>query len=586
MERSRPRGPSRLRTALLVGLGALLAACQHTAPSSTPTGDAIVVAIEPATAQLAPGQSQSFTATVTGTDDNTVTWTATCGTTEGDGASITYTAPADVGTCELTATSTAEPSATATATITVTGTLGVAITSHTDGERIFGSRTIALTGTASNVTEVEVLLGGSLVATVDVVSGAFEAEVTLADNANTLRVQTTDALLGDDVELVYPWVNATTFRPMDVVIGQADTASNAAGISATQLGPNTHAKPVFVGGILYVPDAFNNRVLGYFGLPTDDGAAADFVLGQPSFTTNNPGDAEAGGGTTARTLYCPTAVASDGARLFVADACHSRILIYNALPTTSYAPADVVVGQATMSALESTTCSFDAPFGYVTRVAVGGGRLVVPDSTGNRVLVWNSIPTENGTEPDLVLGQPRAGATCVANDDDQDGVEGQPTARTLHAPWDAWTDGDRLLVADRNNHRVLLWETFPTTDFAPADVVIGQASMTTGAPGFSAAGFGAANTVASNGNQILIADYDKNRVLVYDAFPSTNGAAANAVLGQSTFRNVTANDDDQNSIEDDTPSARTLGRPFGAWMGEGVMVVNDFGNNRYALFVD
>ena len=461
----------------------------------------------------------------------------------------------------------------------------VAITSHTDGERVFGSRIVSLAGAAPNVAAVEVFLDGSLVATVDVVGDAFEAEVTLADNANALRVQTTDALVGDDVELVYPWVNATTFRPMDVVIGQADTTSNASGRSATQLAMSTHATPVFVGGILYVPDAPNNRVLGYVGLPTDDGAAADFVLGQPSFTTNSPSDPDTGEGS-ARTLYCPTAVASDGTRLFVADACRSRVLIHNALPTTSYAPADVVVGQATMSALESTPCSLDAPFAYVSRVAVGGGRLVVPDATGNRVLVWNTIPTEDGTEPDLVLGQPRSGATCVANDDDQDGTEGDPTARTLNAPWDAWTDGDRLLVADGDNHRVLLWETFPTSDFAPADVVIGQASMTTGAPGLGATGFGPAYTVASNGNQILIADYDRNRVLVYDAFPSTNGAAADAVLGQSTFRNVTANDDDQNSVEDDDPTARTLGRPFGAWMGEGVMVVNDFGNNRYALFVD
>lgn len=162
--------------------------------------------------------------------------------------------------------------------------------------------------------------------------------------------------------------------------------------------------------------------------------------------------------------------ASDGTRLLVADACNNRILVYDALPTTTFAPADVVIGQATMTETACTACSLDEPFNYVERLAVGGGRLVVAEWFGHHVLVWNSIPTANGVEPDLVLGQPGTGATCVANDDDQNGVSGDPSGRTFNRPWDTWTDGDRLLVTDYDNHRVLLWESFPTSDFTPADV--------------------------------------------------------------------------------------------------------------------
>ena len=315
----------------------------------------------------------------------------------------------------------------------------VEITSHVDGQRIFGSRTITLAGTASNTSQVEVLLDGSVVATVAVVADAFAADVTLGANLNVVRVQTLDALVGEEIDLVYPWVDATTFRPMDLVIGQVDKTSRASGASATQLGTSTHGTPLYVAGILDVPDASNNRVLGFFGLPMADGAAADFVLGQASFTAKTANDDDQDGARdatpSARTVWCPSALASDGTRLLVADACNRRILIYDAIPTTSFAPADVVVGQATMTAAAFTTCSMDEPFAFVERLAVGGGKLVVPEYTGQRVLVWTSIPTANGTEPDLVLGQPGSGATCMENDDDQDGVPGDPSARTFFNPW-------------------------------------------------------------------------------------------------------------------------------------------------------
>ena len=466
----------------------------------------------------------------------------------------------------------------------------VEITSHTDGQRIFGSRTITVAGTATNTPQVQIVQNGTIVATVAVVADAFTANVTLGDNLNELRVQTPNALVGDDLDLVYPWVDATTFRPMDIVIGQPDKTSNLVGASATQLGNFPYGTAAFVGGILYVPDCSNHRVLGYVGLPTSDGAAADFVLGQASFTANTSNDDDQDGvddgAPTARTMSCPSAVASDGTRLLVADATNARILVYNALPTTSFAPADVVIGQSSMTTNDYTYCSLDAPFAYLERLAVGGGKLVVPEYSGHRVLIWNTIPTTNGVEPDLVLGQPRTSATCVFNDDDQDGSNGDPSARTFYNPWDAWTDGERLLVADYDNYRVLLWNTFPTSDFAPADVVIGQSSMTNRTVGAGATGFDYAYTVASNGNQILVPDYERSRVLVYNAFPTSDGAAADAVLGQASFANTTRNDDDQDGVSDAGPSARTVGRSYGVWMGEGVMIVNDYGNSRYALYVD
>ena len=67
----------------------------------------------------------------------------------------------------------------------------------------------------------------------------------------------------------------------------------------------------------------------------------------------------------------------------------------------------------------------------------------------------------------MVLGQ-NSFTNCIANDDDQDGADdGVPTARTLASPTGVWSDGTRLVVADKSNNRVLIWNSFPTTNFTP-----------------------------------------------------------------------------------------------------------------------
>jgi len=466
----------------------------------------------------------------------------------------------------------------------------ITVTSHVDGQRVFGSRNITLAGTAQGVDEVRVRFNGTEVDVVPVTAGAFSIAIVLGDNASDLRVETLDGLVGVDLELVFPAVDAWTFRPADVVVGQPTKSAAEVGLSATRFGGKTFAQGLLVNGILYLPDPANHRILGYLGLPESDGAAADFVLGQSSFGANAYNDDDQDGSPdaapTARTLRSPTGVASDGTRLFVADGANRRVLIYQQLPTSTFTPADIVVGQASMDATAYTACSLDTPFSFARRVAVGGGKLLVTDEVGHRVLVWSTIPTTNGAEPDLTLGQPRSNATCAANDANQDGVSSDRSARTLYVPQDVWTDGQRVLVADTSNSRVLLWQSFPTVSFAPADVVIGQDSMTERVVDVSATSVGMVEGVASNGNQIAIADNARSRVLIYNAFPTANGAAASRVLGQSNFFATTPNDDNQDGVQDATPSARTLSRPQGVWMGEGVLLVSDTNNRRYLLFVD
>jgi len=81
---------------------------------------AVAVMVSPSSVTLPVNGTQSFTATVTGASDTSVTWGASCGSISGSGNTVSYTAPATAGECEVTATSVADSSKNATASVTVT----------------------------------------------------------------------------------------------------------------------------------------------------------------------------------------------------------------------------------------------------------------------------------------------------------------------------------------------------------------------------------------------------------------------------------------------------------------------------------
>ncbi len=80
---------------------------------------AATITLTPDQATLLTGETRTFTATLTGISDTTVTWTTTCGTITGTSNTITFTAPATPTTCTITTTSALEDELSATATVTV-----------------------------------------------------------------------------------------------------------------------------------------------------------------------------------------------------------------------------------------------------------------------------------------------------------------------------------------------------------------------------------------------------------------------------------------------------------------------------------
>jgi hypothetical protein len=81
----------------------------------------VSVSVAPLSVTVPVNGTQSFTATVTGASDTSVTWGPSCGSISGSGNTVTYTAPATAGECDVTATSVADSSKSASASVTVDG---------------------------------------------------------------------------------------------------------------------------------------------------------------------------------------------------------------------------------------------------------------------------------------------------------------------------------------------------------------------------------------------------------------------------------------------------------------------------------
>jgi DNA-binding beta-propeller fold protein YncE len=103
------------------------------------------------------------------------------------------------------------------------------------------------------------------------------------------------------------------------VIGQPNLTSSAAAITASGM---THPRGLAVAGTaLFVSDYNGNRVLVFDPIPTNSGASARHVLGQPTLTTST-----APTSASQTNLYRPDGLAVVGSKLYVVDNLQSRVL--------------------------------------------------------------------------------------------------------------------------------------------------------------------------------------------------------------------------------------------------------------------
>ncbi|MBM4034296.1 MAG: hypothetical protein FJ291_21325 [Planctomycetes bacterium] len=92
------------------------------------------------------------------------------------------------------------------------------------------------------------------------------------------------------------------------------------------------------------------------------------------------------------------------------------------------------------------------------------------------------------------------------------------------------TDGTRLLLADRNNNRILIWSRLPEAN-TPPDLVLGQKDFTSNDPGTGLDQLNWPVSVATDGRRVVVADTYNDRILVWNSFPTRSGQAADFALG-------------------------------------------------------
>ena len=379
----------------------------------------------------------------------------------------------------------------------------------------------------------------------------------------------------------------SNFQAATAVVGQTDFSQNlpnqGGSTAADTISDAFGSAAVSSSGTLYLSDYDNRRVLGFSSVPTANGASAAFVLGQADFTSSVQGDA-------ANQLGGPQATVAPNNMLVVDEFYNHRVLIWKTLPTANQVPADIVVGQAGFGTHNSgcTSNSLNAP----ETSSVGGGKLVVADSSNNRVMIWTKLPKKNGRPAKIVLGQKNF-TTCVENNDGT-GVGGAPSQSNLGYPSGVWTDGTRIVVLDSDNNRVMIWTKFPKKSFTPADIVLGQPDFVSNKENNDGSGNSGSPSaknlkypydgVFSNGTQLFVVDQMNNRILVWNTFPTQNFAAADVVLGQPNFTCGVQLNDGTGCVSGGA-SAKNLRMPTGVYQSPGnKLIVTDGGDSRYLIF--
>ncbi len=316
-------------------------------------------------------------------------------------------------------------------------------------------------------------------------------------------------------------------------------------------------------GKVFVSDRRSSRVLRF---PSEaalsNGSAAEVVFGQDSFQTSTPNFPNgSGNGANASGLDSPLGLTVDEAgRLWVADALNSRILMWtDASDLGNNAPANLVLGQndfasqGSGSAVDQLQIPFDVcvdsagnlwvadyfnnrvlRFADAANLANGAaasqvidfvssgfanslagpsgvsvdlsGRLFVVDQSHNRVVAYEDAANRgNGSEADLVIGQPDFDSEAAGS-----GIVGLSTPTAVEVD----TFG-ALWVVDLGNNRILRYDEIASQDNRPrADAVVGQSSFFTDSRGLGRNQFNTPGGIfLSPAGNLWVADASNNRVL-------------------------------------------------------------------------
>ena len=380
----------------------------------------------------------------------------------------------------------------------------------------------------------------------------FLCAATLCSAANFVTGQAARALIGQPTFTAQDSVAATVLTLTQVTVtGTTATYSYSSftgpapvvGLSVTFSGFNTGA---------------NNTTATLTAVSGgNSGTVSVAATGQANETTAAYGISAAA--ASSGLLGAASGIAYANGKLFVADSNrfgatpdNNRVLVFDTAtipaadavinPASGRCPVcstnpKLVLGQADFTKNDRNSVGATSMF-EPTAVATDGTRLVVADTNFNRVLIWNSIPNSNQQPADLVLGQPDLN-TAAQLGRDSNGVP-LSNEKSMRGPQSAWIQGNRLFVADTQNHRILIWNSFPTQNNQAADAVLGFPNLTTNKQGLipdpSPSSLLNPVSVTSDGVRLYVSDLGNNRVLIWnDVNNLSNNKAADVVIGQPDF---------------------------------------------------
>ena len=327
---------------------------------------------------------------------------------------------------------------------------------------------------------------------------------------------------------------------------------------------------------------------------------AYLIIGQGDFSTimsnrgaDDPGD---------NTLSAPQDICRFGEMLFVSDGGNHRVLVWDQFPEENGEPSNVVLGQEdfadclenrglsttldemtsglgdenldgfTISKAEEDTLSMPAG------LCVIDGKLYVVDSGNHRVARWNGIPSDDGEPPTLVMGQDN----LEENEANRRGLVG---SGSLFFPAGICSGDDQhVFVADKDNHRVLIWKKIPFSDGWNADISLGQLGMDE-----RDANRGDFENVQQDtlsfptgvfydveNDKVFVVDQGNHRVLIWNSLPRDTGQPADVVIGQKDFVSRSPN----MGKGENRASQDSVYFPRDVIAGKTGLFVSDSGNNR------